>query len=231
MKYSGAYFDKNKTKFSHKLCQIPNEVTPGGPALGCLGKTRPYVIGSIDSLFHPELYFGFVFDKNHNLLLINLLYHKIFEQPTQRMSYYLDFSPLEDLPIMYFKIDIVSEESLRLAPELFLILLYMNCQVGGLVGVFSAVTVNEKIAGYHANSNFCPELSTGHDLVPDYQTHMWLMDAYYTILASMSPPTKHHLLLIMHINDCLDCPFLYTDERPYVSSSTHMRLNSIRMSR
>ena len=47
MTYLDIYFDKDKTKFSHELCQILDEVTHGGPAPDCLWKLRPYVVGPV----------------------------------------------------------------------------------------------------------------------------------------------------------------------------------------
>ena len=60
MTYPDIYFDKDKTKFSHELCQILDEVTHGGPAPCCLWKSRPYVVGPVDSLSGAELGFGLV---------------------------------------------------------------------------------------------------------------------------------------------------------------------------
>ena len=81
MTYPDIYFDKDKTKFSHELCQILDEVTHGGPAPCCLWKSRPYVVGPVDSLSGAELGFGLVSEgdpdsfsaqavpgKNHKLL-------------------------------------------------------------------------------------------------------------------------------------------------------------------
>lgn len=60
MTYPDIYFDKDKTKFSHELFQILDEVTHGGPAPGCLWKSHPYVVGSVDSLSDAELGLGLV---------------------------------------------------------------------------------------------------------------------------------------------------------------------------
>ena len=50
MTYSRPNFDKDKTKFSHELCQILDEVTHGCPALRRLGKPCSDVVGSVHGI-------------------------------------------------------------------------------------------------------------------------------------------------------------------------------------
>lgn len=122
MTYPDIYFDKDKTKFSHELCQILDEVTHGGPALGCLWKSRPYVIGSVGPLSDAELGFGLVSEGDTDSFPVKLFLGRILRWPSQLPAHYFDPFFLEDFPVVLVEIDLVTEESLRLRAEPFLVL-------------------------------------------------------------------------------------------------------------
>ena len=83
MEHSGTYFSKDKTKFSHELCQILDEVTHGGPAPCCLWKSRPYVVGPVDSLSGAELGFGLVSEGDPDPFPLKLFLGRILRWPSQ----------------------------------------------------------------------------------------------------------------------------------------------------
>ena len=214
MTYPDIYFDKDKTKFSHELCQILDEVTHGGPALGCLWKSRPYVIGSVGPLSDAELGFGLVSEGDTDSFPVKLFLGRILRWPSQLPAHYFDPFFLEDFPVVLVEIDLVTEESLRFRAESFLVLLYMDCKVGGFVVGIPAVMVNERVAAYYADTDFSPELDLGPGFAADYRPDMWLMDADYAVFTRMCPESKHGLLLVVHVNDRLYGALLRAVEPP-----------------
>ena len=214
MTYPDIYFDKDKTKFSHELCQILDEVTHGGPAPCCLWKSRPYVVGPVDSLSGAELGFGLVSEGDPDSFPLKLFLGRILRWPSQLSAHYFDSFFLEDFPVVPVEIDFVSEEPLRLGAEPLLVLLYMDCKVGGLVVGIPAVVVNERVAAYYADTDFSPELDLGLGLAADYWPDMGLMDADYAVFTRMCPQAKHGLLLVVHVYDRLYGALLRAVEPP-----------------
>ena len=157
MTYPDIYSDKDKTKFSHVFCQILEEVTHGGPAPGCLWKSRPHVIGSVGPLSDAELGFGLVSEGDPDPFPLKLFLGRILRWPSQLSAHYLDPLFLEDFPVGPVEIDLVTEESLRLGAEPFLVLPNMDCKVGGFVVGIPAVMVNERVTAYYADTDLSPE--------------------------------------------------------------------------
>ena len=130
MDYPTQYFDQDKTKFSHELCQILDEVAHGGPALGCFRKFRPDVIRPADQLSGSELAFRLIAEGDSDAFMLELFRGGILWRPSQWSSHYLDSFFLEDLPVILVKVDFVTEESSGSASEPVLEPVDMHCQVG-----------------------------------------------------------------------------------------------------
>lgn len=129
MTYKVTYFDKDTTKFSHELYQIPDEVALGRPAFGSLRKPRPYVVVSVYPLPGAELDFGLVSERDSNSFTLEQFGCRILGRTSQRTLHYLDPLFLEGFPVVPVEVYLVSEESVWLAAEPFLKLGYMDRKV------------------------------------------------------------------------------------------------------
>ena len=203
MEHSGTYFSKDKTKFSHELCQILDEVAHGRPTSSRLGKPCPYVVRSVNPLPGPELGFRLVSESDSDPFASELLFGGILRRTAQRASHYLDSLSLEYLSVCPIKIDFVPEEPLRLAAEPLLILVYMYCQVGSLVICIPAVMVDEGVAVHYADPHLGSELHLGLRFAAGNRSDVGLVYAYYPVLAGMGPQTQHLFLLVIHVDDSL----------------------------
>ena len=208
MTYQGPYLDKDTTKLSHELCQIPDEVAHGRPAFGCLGKPRPYVVGSVGPLPGAELCFGLVSERDPDSFPLKLFGCRILGRATKRAPHYFDSFFFEGFPVVPVEIYLVSEKPLRRTAEPFLIQLYVDCQIGCFVIGLPAVVVDERVAVHYADSDFSPELDLGFGFASYYGTDMWLMYADNAVLTGMCSQAKHRLLLVIHVYYGLDGPFL-----------------------
>lgn len=109
MEHSGTYFSKDKTKFSHELCQILDEVAHGRPTSSRLGKPCPYAVRSVNPLPGPELGFRLVSESDSDPFASELLFGGILRRTAQRASHYLDSLSLEYLSVCPIKIGIFSK--------------------------------------------------------------------------------------------------------------------------
>lgn len=175
MTYIRPYFDKDKTKFSHELCQILDEVTHGRPAFSSLWKLRPYVVGSVCSLGCSELGFSLVSERDSDSFPFNLLVSRILRRTAQRTAHYLYPFIFEGFPILSVEIYLIAEKPLGLHAEPFLIFLYMGFQVGRFVVGFPAVMVYKGETIYDADPNLCSEFNLGLGLAAYNRTDVWLM--------------------------------------------------------
>lgn len=176
MTYSRPNFDKDKTKFSHELCQILDEVTHGCPALRRLGKPCSDVVGSVCPLACSKLGFSFISERDSDSLALELLLGRILRRSSQWSSHYLNLLFFENLSVLAVEIYLVAKESLWLTPKPFLIFLYMNSQVRRFVICIPAVMVYKGVAADDTDANLCAEFHLGLGFASYNGTDMRLMD-------------------------------------------------------
>lgn len=184
MTYKVTYFDKDTTKFSHELCQIPDEVAHGRPAFGSLRKPRPYVVGSVYPLPGTELGFGLVSEGDSDSFTLEQFGCRILGRTSPRTPHYLDPLFLEGFPVVPVEVYLVSEGSVWLAAEPFLKLGYMDRKVGSLVVRFPAVMADVREAIHDADTYLGSKLDSGLCFTTHYRPEMGLMYADYAVLTS-----------------------------------------------
>ena len=231
MTYTRPYYDNDKTKFSHELCQIPDEVAHGCPTLCRFGKPCPDVVGSVCSLAGPELGFCLVSERNSDSFALKLFVRRILRRTSQRATHYLDSFLLEDFPVLTVEIYPAAKESLRLTAKPILIFLYMNSQVRRFVICIPAVMVYKGVAADDTDANLCSELNFCLGLAAYNRTDVWLMYADNAVFARVLTLAQHLLLLVIHVDDGLYGPLLCTVESAVCLVIHSERLRSVSMSR
>ena len=212
MTYATTYFDKDKTKFSHELCQILDEVTHGGPAFSGLWKLRPNVVGSVCPLACSKLGFSFISERDSNSLALDLLLSRILRWSSQWSSHYLNLLFFENPSVLAVEIYLVAKESLWLTAKPFLIFLYVNSQVRRFVICIPAVMIYKGVAADDTDANLCTELHLGFGFASYNGTDMRLMDTDNAVFARVLTLAQHLLLLVIHVDDGLYGPLLCTVE-------------------
>ena len=197
------YFDKDTTKFSHELCQILYEVAHCSPALGCLWQLGSDVVCPVGSLGGSELALGLIPEAGPDPFSFKLLGVWVLWRSAKLWPHYLNLFVFKGSAVVSIEVDLVPEESLRLASEPFLEKGEMYTEVGAFVVGFPTVVIDEGVSADDAHTNLCAELDLGFCLASYNRTHMRLMYAHYAVLAGMGALTVHLLLLVIHVDDGL----------------------------
>jgi len=93
-------------------------------------------------------------------------------------------------------IDLVCQDSLRIATVTFLVVFHRLYQIAALVEGIKAQVIDEGVSVHHTDRNFGPELGLRPGLTSHDRTHMGLRDTDDTVIDLVCPGLVHLFLLI-----------------------------------